>query len=58
MVRLKPGVKIQKVALGFYHVLALSTENRVLSWGAGLNGQLGHGKVDKEVNLKFNSGDF
>jgi len=37
------GVVIVKVECGQQHVLALSTEGQVFSWGLGVLGQLGHG---------------
>lgn len=48
IVNLGGKIKIMKVALGSYHAVALDYDGRVLSWGAGINGQLGHGKVQKE----------
>lgn len=55
-IRSLSNVKIEKVALGAYHTIALSEDGDLYSWGAGINGQLGHGRVEQEVwTLKFNS---
>ncbi|CAN6457249.1 unnamed protein product [Victoria cruziana] len=37
------GVRIIQVACGGYHSVALTDEGRVLTWGHGRQGQLGHG---------------
>ena len=39
------GLQIVAVACGAAHSLAVSIDGRVFSWGAGANGQLGHGSV-------------
>ncbi len=35
--------RIDQVSVGFSHILAVTVENTVFSWGAGGRGQLGHG---------------
>ncbi|CAD8123235.1 unnamed protein product [Paramecium sonneborni] len=40
------NVKILKLALGTFHVLAIDTQGNVHSWGRGLQGQLGHGNTN------------
>eukprot|EP01102_Stenamoeba_stenopodia_P014748 TRINITY_DN493_c0_g1_i2.p1 TRINITY_DN493_c0_g1~~TRINITY_DN493_c0_g1_i2.p1 ORF type:complete len:1112 (+),score=366.40 TRINITY_DN493_c0_g1_i2:185-3520(+) len=40
------GLKIQKIACGEGHSLALSSQGRVYSWGVGREGQLGHGSFN------------
>lgn len=41
-------IKIEKIACGSRHCLALTTNKTVYSWGFGKNGRLGHGD-DKDV---------
>lgn len=41
-------IKIEKIACGSRHCLALSSNKSVYSWGFGKNGRLGHGD-DKDV---------
>lgn len=36
--------KIASVALGTYHVVALTTEGYCFTWGNGISGQLGNNK--------------
>ncbi|KAM0950937.1 putative non-specific serine/threonine protein kinase [Dioscorea sansibarensis] len=36
-------IKVSKVALGSEHSIAITDEGKVLSWGAGGSGRLGHG---------------
>ncbi|XP_031252079.1 RCC1 domain-containing protein RUG3, mitochondrial-like isoform X3 [Pistacia vera] len=43
------GVRIIQIASGGYHSLALTDEGKVLSWGYGGHGQLGHSSTE---NLK------
>ncbi|XP_068131359.1 RCC1 domain-containing protein 1 isoform X2 [Hyperolius riggenbachi] len=43
---LPPTVQAQKIALGNEYVVLLTTEGRILSWGSGRHGQLGHGDVE------------
>ena len=38
------SIKIRSIALGTYHVLALSVEGSCLTWGNGIYGQLGNNK--------------
>jgi alpha-tubulin suppressor-like RCC1 family protein len=54
MVHIDDKVKIEKIGLGTYHALALSLDGKVISWGAGISGQLGHGRVQKEVSQLVN----
>lgn len=42
------NVKIIQVASGGYHSLALTDDGKVLSWGHGGQGQLGHGSVQNQ----------
>ncbi|TKY66234.1 E3 ubiquitin-protein ligase HERC1 [Spatholobus suberectus] len=42
------NVKIIQIASGGYHSLALSDDGKVLSWGHGGQGQLGHGSVQNQ----------
>ena len=39
-------IKIVQVCAGYYHTLALTTEQRLLSWGEGSHGQLGLGDTE------------
>ena len=39
-------VKIIKISCGWDHCLALDSAGKVLSWGSGQNGKLGHGTED------------
>ncbi len=45
---LKTDVKIEKIACGSRHCIALSSNKNIYSWGFGKNGRLGHGD-DKDV---------
>ena len=36
-------VKILQVAVGFAHIVAVTTQTSVYSWGSNDQGQLGHG---------------
>ncbi|WCJ44693.1 Regulator of chromosome condensation (RCC1) family protein [Euphorbia peplus] len=42
------NVRIVQVASGGYHSVALTDEGRVLSWGFGGHGQLGHSSIESE----------
>jgi hypothetical protein len=42
-VDLPPDVKLATASAGTYHSAALTTDGRVLTWGYGLEGQLGNG---------------
>ena len=42
-IRSKLTTKYKQVACGKHHTLALAETNRVMSWGYGTDGQLGHG---------------
>ncbi len=41
--------KIVKVSLGVYHAGAITDQGLLFTWGRGINGQLGHGKMQNEV---------
>ncbi|XP_038725864.1 RCC1 domain-containing protein RUG3, mitochondrial isoform X2 [Tripterygium wilfordii] len=41
-------VHIIQIASGGYHSLALTDEGKVLSWGHGRHGQLGHSSIDSQ----------
>ncbi|XP_077116828.1 RCC1 domain-containing protein 1 isoform X1 [Ranitomeya variabilis] len=43
---LPPSLQAQKMALGNEHVVLLTSDGKVLTWGAGRHGQLGHGDVE------------
>ncbi|KAK7395500.1 hypothetical protein VNO78_16059 [Psophocarpus tetragonolobus] len=43
------NVKIIQIASGGYHSLALTDDGKVLSWGHGGQGQLGHGCVQNQT---------
>lgn len=43
--------RIQALALGAEHSLALSEEGEVLSWGTSLNGRLGHGEGHRSSSM-------
>lgn len=38
------------IACGYYHVICITDVGRPLSWGRGLEGQLGIGKLERYVN--------
>jgi alpha-tubulin suppressor-like RCC1 family protein len=40
------GVKVSKITCGWDHCLALDVKGKVLSWGSGQNGKLGHGNEE------------
>ena len=42
-------MKIIKVSLGVYHAAAITDQGLLFTWGRGINGQLGHGKMQNEV---------
>ncbi|CAL0302833.1 unnamed protein product [Lupinus luteus] len=42
------NVRIIQVASGGYHSLALTDDGKVLSWGHGGQGQLGHGSINNQ----------
>ena len=55
-------VTISDIAVGYEHVLALSSDGDIYSWGRGKNGRLGHGnqetqshpvKILTDVNFKL-----
>ncbi|CAJ0919726.1 unnamed protein product, partial [Ranitomeya imitator] len=43
---LGPSLQTQKMALGNEHVVLLTCDGKVLTWGAGRHGLLGHGDVE------------
>lgn len=40
------GIRITQISAGLNHVLAISTEGRMYSWGSGKSGKLGHKNFD------------
>ncbi|GAB2241001.1 hypothetical protein Droror1_Dr00021519 [Drosera rotundifolia] len=42
------GVRITQIACGGYHSLALTDDGKVLSWGHGGHGQLGHSSIQNQ----------
>jgi alpha-tubulin suppressor-like RCC1 family protein len=45
LVRFPCPVVVRSVASGSRHSMALSTDGRIFTWGWGVQGQLGHGKM-------------
>ena len=45
-VQLPPRSRIQQVAVSSTHMVALTTEGLVFTWGEGRKGQLGHGELE------------
>ncbi|KFM76050.1 hypothetical protein X975_21328, partial [Stegodyphus mimosarum] len=45
-VPLPPRSKIKEVALSSTHMIVLTSELLVYTWGDGRKGQLGHGKLE------------
>jgi len=43
---------IAKIALGYYHAVALNSDGVVFTWGRGINGQLGHGSIVNEDSVR------
>ncbi|KAG9480889.1 RCC1 domain-containing protein 1 isoform X2 [Eleutherodactylus coqui] len=43
---LPPTLQAQKMALGNEHAVLLTSDGKVLTWGSGRHGQLGHGDVE------------
>lgn len=41
------GVTLQ-VSAGYYHVVNLTADNKIISWGRGVNGQLGNGSASDQ----------
>ena len=37
------GFKIEKLSLGVYHAAGITNEGKIITWGAGMSGQLGRG---------------
>ena len=50
-VPLPPRSRIQQVAVSNTHIVVLTAEGLVFTWGEGKKGQLGHGQVDNLVVL-------
>lgn len=50
---MSPAARIERVAAGSAHVLALSEHYQVYSFGAGLHGALGHGNTDSTCVQAF-----
>lgn len=44
------GIEVQQVASGHAHTCVVTKAGEVKCWGAGAAGQLGHGKVDQEID--------
>jgi alpha-tubulin suppressor-like RCC1 family protein len=40
---------VVQVGAGSFHSMVLTIEGRILTWGAGGNGQLGHGNTDRQL---------
>ncbi|KAM5172974.1 RCC1 domain-containing protein 1 isoform 2-T2 [Mantella aurantiaca] len=40
------AVQAQRITLGNEHVVLLTSEGKIMTWGAGRHGQLGHGDVE------------
>jgi Regulator of chromosome condensation (RCC1) repeat len=49
-VELPPGLKIASASCGQTHNVALTTTGRVVSWGSGALGQLGHGSTSDRLH--------
>jgi alpha-tubulin suppressor-like RCC1 family protein len=49
-VEVPPGLKIASASCGQTHNVALTTTGRVLSWGSGALGQLGHGSTSDRLH--------
>ncbi|XP_069689683.1 serine/threonine-protein kinase Nek8-like isoform X2 [Periplaneta americana] len=45
-IQLPPRIKVMEVAISNTHIIALTTEMLVYSWGEGKRGQLGHGDTE------------
>ena len=41
---------VKLICAGQFHSLALTNENELYSWGSGLSGRLGNGKIDIKGN--------
>ncbi|XP_062601424.1 uncharacterized protein LOC134263131 isoform X2 [Saccostrea cucullata] len=48
-IELPPKIKIRHAAVGEDHVIVVTTEKQVYSWGSGVKGQLGHGNTESKV---------
>ncbi|XP_052219827.1 uncharacterized protein LOC127837054 isoform X2 [Dreissena polymorpha] len=58
-IELNPKVKIRATAVGADHVIVVTMESQVFTWGEGSKGQLGHGdclSVSKPKNIEALSG--
>jgi len=58
------GETITETSLGYYHSSAITSEGKIFTWGANLNGQLGDGtQIDKDIptaitsNFSLNMGE-
>ncbi|XP_048766980.2 uncharacterized protein LOC125674029 isoform X2 [Ostrea edulis] len=47
-IELPPKIKIRHAAVGEDHVIVVTTEKQVYSWGSGDKGQLGHGNTESK----------
>lgn len=48
-IELPPKIKIRHAAVGEDHVIVVTTEKQVYSWGSGDKGQLGHGNTESKM---------
>nr|XP_022295350.1 serine/threonine-protein kinase Nek9-like isoform X1 [Crassostrea virginica] len=48
-IELPPKIKIRHAAVGEDHVIVVTTEKQVYSWGSGVKGQLGHGNTESKL---------
>uniref|UniRef100_K1QS00 non-specific serine/threonine protein kinase n=1 Tax=Magallana gigas TaxID=29159 RepID=K1QS00_MAGGI len=48
-IELPPKIKIRHAAVGEDHVIVVTTEKQVYSWGSGDKGQLGHGNMESKM---------
>ncbi|XP_060073259.1 uncharacterized protein LOC132553034 [Ylistrum balloti] len=48
-IELPPKIKIRHAAAGEDHVIVVTTERQVFTWGEGGKGQLGHGNTDSKT---------
>ncbi|WAR02234.1 NEK9-like protein [Mya arenaria] len=52
-IELNPKVKIRTTAVGADHVIVVTTESQVYTWGDGSKGQLGHGDLTSLAKPKL-----
>ena len=51
-VRAFTGVKVKRISCGFRHMMALTAQGKVYTWGCGKLGRLGHGDEADQINPK------